>query len=175
MDRVTKTYISTRRFLGQVVALCLIVCLVAIGSANAADAGRAKRVLMISTGSRFALGFTLVEQVAVDRLRQVRPSQIELYSEHLDIIRFSKKSYQRLFRSYLNEEYAEYPPDILVLFYVGNLGISEKLLRQIFPGVPIVVAGFTEEDVPAGQLRSHVSGLAQRADAGGTIELILRL
>ena len=69
----------------------------------------------------------------------------------------------------------QHPPDLLILFYVGNLVVAQKLLGQIFPGVPIVAAGLTEEEVPVGRLSNHLSGLAQRVDARGTIDLILRL
>jgi two-component system, LuxR family, sensor kinase FixL len=155
-------------------ALCAICCLMTM-EARGADDGRPKRVLMISTGSRFSPGFPVAEQGALDTLRQARPGQIEFYAEHLDIIRFPSESYHRLFRDYLYEKYAQYPPDLLILFYVGNLVASQKLLGQIFPGVPIVVAGLTEEEVPVGRLSSHLSGLAQRIDARGTIDLILRL
>src|SRR5262249_37742544 len=63
----------------------------------------------------------------------------------------------------------------LILFYVGNLLVAQKLLSQIFPGVPIVAAGLTEEEIPIGRLSKNLSGLAQRVDASGTIDLILRL
>src|SRR5262245_40908771 len=129
---------------------------------------------MISTGSRFSPGFPIAEQSAIDALRQARPGQIEFYAEHLDIIRFSSDSYHRLFHNYLYEKYAQYPPDLLILFYVGNLLVAQRLLGQIFPGVPIVAAGLTEE-IPIGRLSKNLSGLAQRVDASGTIDLILRL
>src|SRR5262249_58146212 len=86
---------------------------------------------------------------------------------------FSSDSYHRLFHDYLYEKYAQYPPDLLILFYVGNLLVAQKLLVQIFPGVPIVAAGLTEEEIPIGRLSKNLGGLAQRVDASGTIDLIL--
>src|SRR5262245_66040921 len=118
---------------------------------------------MISTGSRFSPGFPIAEQSAIDALRQARPGQIEFYAEHLDIIRFSSDSYHRLFHDYLYEKYVQYPPDLLILFYVGNLLVAQKLLGQVFPGVTIVAAGLTEEEMPIGRLRNSLRGLAQRS------------
>jgi len=175
MDRIAKTYVSTLRCLGRLVALCIVVCLVAVSSADATDAGRAKRVLMISTGSRLAPGFGLVEQKIFDTLQQLGSRRIEFYSEYLDIIRFPSASYQRLFRDYLHEKYADQHPDLLILNYVGNLVVAEKFLRQLFPGVRVVLAGLTEEEVSAGQFGNDVSGIVQRTDLRGTMELILRL
>jgi PAS domain S-box-containing protein len=175
MDQTDTSHVLTAHFLRPLVALCVILFLVAISSANAADAGRAKRVLMISTGSRLSPGFGIVEQRIFDTLRQLEQGRIEFYSEYLDIIRFSSESYQRLFRDYLHEKYADQRPDLLILNYVGNLVVAEKFLGQLFPGVRVVLAGLTEEEIPAGELGSHVSGLAQRTDLRGTMELILRL
>jgi PAS domain S-box-containing protein len=175
MDRVIRTYTPTRRSLGPSVALCLIVCLLAVSSANAADAERAKRVLMVSTGSRISPGFGLVERKIFDTLQQLGSRRIEFYSEYLDIIRFPSASYQRLFRDYLHEKYADQPPDLLILNYVGNLVVAEKFLRQLFPGVRVVLAGLTEEEVSAGQFGNDVSGIVQRTDLRGTMDLILRL
>jgi PAS domain S-box-containing protein len=175
MHRPYKSPRSTLRFLGRLVATCEIIFLAALGSANAADAGPAKHVLLISTGGRSGPGFTLIEQSALDRLRQLSSQSIDSYSESLDIVRFPSESYHRLFRGYLSEKYNEYPPDLVILFYVGKLTVAQNLLGQLFPAVPVVVAGLTEEDVSLGQFGKRVSGFAQRADARGTIELILRL
>ena len=140
-----------------------------------AEGARVKRVLIVSTGSSFAPGFRLAEQTAVDTLRRLESGPMEFYSESLDIVRFPSDSYSRLFRNYLGEKYVDYPPDLVLLIYVGNLGLAEKLLKELFPGVPIVVIGLTEEKISPAQLGIHLTGLAQRSDPRGTIELVLRL
>ncbi len=131
--------------------------------------------MVISTGSRFSPGFALVEQSALDRMAKLGPGRIDFYSEYLDIIRFPSESYQRIFRAYLRDKYADNRPDLLMLFYVGNLGIAATLLHQLFPEVPVVVAGFTEEKFATLRLGSLVSGFAQNVDPRATMELLLRL
>jgi hypothetical protein len=130
---------------------------------------------MISPGNRFAPGFAVAEQSALETLRQLESGQMEFYSESLNIVRFPSESYHRLFRNYLSEKYVNYPPDIVLLIYVDNLGLAEKLLKELFPGVPIVVVGLTEEKIHAAQLGNNLTGLAQRSDPRGTMELVLRL
>jgi hypothetical protein len=120
--------------------------------------------MVISTGSRFSPGFALIEQSALDTMTKLGPGPIDFYSEYLDIIRFPSESYQRIFRNYLREKYADNPPDLLMLFYVGNLGIAATLLQQLFPEVPVVVGGFTEEKFATDRLGSLVSGFAQNVD-----------
>ena len=155
--------------------LCAIGCLTETIDSHAAESTRPKRVLMISTGSRVSPGFPLAEQTAVDTLRQLESGPMEFYSESLDIVRFPSDSYNRLFRNYLGEKYVDYPPDLVLLIYVGNLGLAEKLLKELFPGVPVVVIGLTEEKISPAQPGTYLNGLAQRSDPRGTIELMLRL
>ena len=155
-------------------ALCALLIFAAATLASGADSDRPKRVLIISTGSRLAPGFMLVDQQLTQALAKV-PTPIETYAENLDIGRFPTERFGRIFSDYLTEKYAEQPPDLIILVYVGNLGIAGKLLQQRFPGTPVVVAGFTEEEVGRGQFGPLVSGVAQRVDPRATLDLIVRL
>jgi two-component system, LuxR family, sensor kinase FixL len=155
-------------------ALCALFIFAAVTLASAADSDRPKRVLIISTGSRLAPGFMVVDQQLIQALAKI-PTPIETYAENLDIGRFPTERFGRIFSEYLTEKYAEQPPDLIILVYVGNLGIAGKLLQQIFPGTPVVVAGFTEEEVGTDQFGPLVSGVAQRVDPRATLDLIFRL
>jgi PAS domain S-box-containing protein len=132
-------------------------------------------VLIIATGSRLAPGFILVDQQLLQALGNIPAVRVETYAENLDVVRFSSERYQRIFSDYLAVKYAEFPPDLVILVYVGNLGITGKVLPKLFPGTPIVVAGLTEEEFRPNQFGPLVSGLAQRIDARASLELILRL
>ena len=174
MDRLYPSLIQRFRC-WTIYALCAIVCLIVTGSAHAADGARAKRALLISTGSRLSPGFALVDQGVLEALEKIPSGPVETYAENLDILRFPTERFQRIFTEYLTEKYAEQPPDLIILVFVGNLGIAGQLLQQLFPGTPVIVAGFTEEEVPLDQFGSLVSGIAQRVDPRATLELILRL
>lgn len=43
----------------------------------------------------------------------------------------SQESYQRLFLDFLRDKYTDDPPDLIMLTYVGNLGVAEKLLEKL--------------------------------------------
>src|SRR5688572_13634955 len=155
-------------------ALCALFISAGVTLASGADSDRPKRVLIISTGSRLAPGFMLVDQQLTRALAKV-PMPIETYAENLDIGRFPAERFGKIFSEYLTEKYAEQPPDLIILVYVGNLGIAGKLLQQLFPGTPVVVAGFTEEEVGTDQFGPFVSGIAQRVDPRATLDLMVRL
>ena len=53
-------------------------------AAEAAD-GAAKRVLLVSTGSRLSPGFNIVDQQILQALRAVKSVRIDAYAENLDI------------------------------------------------------------------------------------------
>jgi len=59
-------------------ALCALFFFALVNTAVGGEATPAKRVLMLSTGNRFSIGFPIVEQNAVDKLRQLRRSVLEL-------------------------------------------------------------------------------------------------
>jgi signal transduction histidine kinase len=168
---------SKIRHLGcwAIYALCVIGCPIVTSAAHAAEAARGKRVLIISTGSRLSPGFALVDQGVLEALGKIPSVRVETYAENLDILRFPTERFQRIFKEYLTEKYAEQPPNLIIFVFVGNLGIAGELLQQLFPGTPVIVAGFTEEEVPLEQFGSLVSGIAQRVDPRGTLELIFRL
>src|SRR5262245_20549670 len=141
---------SKIRYLGcwAIYALCAIGCPIVTSAAHAAESPQAKRVLIISTGSRLSPGFALVDQGVLEALGKIPSPRIETYAENIDILRFPTDRFQRIFSEYLTEKYAEQPPDLIILVFVGNLGIAGELLQQLFPETPVIVAGFTEEEVP---------------------------
>ena len=130
---------------------------------------------MISTGSRFSVGFPVVEENALARRRELYAGRLEVYGEFLDIIRFPSERYQRVFQDYLRDKYASDAPDLVILIYVENLRVAENLLEKIFPRTPVVPVGLTEEEFPTGSLGDRTTGVAQRSAPGGTMELMLRL
>jgi PAS domain S-box-containing protein len=174
MNRVGKTYISTLHFLSWIMALCIVVFPVAVSFANAADAGRAKRVLMLFSGSQFAPGSALVEQ-SVQQVLQKGPQPVDFYAEYLDANRLPSESHYQLFRKYLQEKYAHNPPDVIVTFLILNFELAGRLPAELFPGIPMVLGALTEEEVPREGFGNHVTGVVQRIDFAGALELILKL
>ena len=73
----TARHIPNRPFrsLARWIGLSLLVVFTTLANANGADSGRAKRVVMISTGSRFSPGFALIEQSALDTRRNSAPAE----------------------------------------------------------------------------------------------------
>ncbi|HEY7319789.1 MAG TPA: ATP-binding protein [Candidatus Binatia bacterium] len=174
MDEADKGSVITLHFAQWLAVLWAIAFFTAVSSANAADAGRAKRVLMLFSGSQFAPGSALVEQ-SVQQVLQKRPQPVDFYAEYLDANRLPSESHYQLFRKYLQEKYAHNPPDVIVTFLILNFELAGRLPAELFPGIPMVLGALTEEEVPREGFGNHVTGVVQRIDFAGALELILKL
>jgi hypothetical protein len=154
-------------------ALCASLLLLA-GSAFA-QADTVKRVLLISTGSRLAPGYLLVDQQILAALQRIPATQVQIYGENLDLLLFTEERYQQIFRDYLAEKYLERPPDLVVLVFVGRVEIPGKVLGELFPNTPTILAGFVEEEVTPQQFGGRFGGILQWTDPQASLELMLRL
>ena len=128
----------------------------------------------VLSGSQFAPGSALVEKSVQQVLQQGLPT-VEFYAEHLDANRFPEERHYRLFREYLQEKYAQNPPEVIVAFLITKFELAGRLPAELFPGIPVVVGALTEEEVPREGFGNHVTGVVQRIDFAGALELILKL
>ena len=110
-------------------ALCAVVCLIVTVGVDAADeTERAKRVLLISTGSRLSPGFALVDQGVLEALGKIPSGRVETYAENLDILRFPTERFQQIFTE---EQPLEVRTDSVPMFdwrALKRWGISEGQL-----------------------------------------------
>jgi PAS domain S-box-containing protein len=134
----------------------------------------AKRVLMVFAATRIGPGFATVQQTLVEALTK-SPVPIDITVENLATERFPNERSQKIFNDYLLEKYGDQPPDLIVLVFIGNLELPVRALRNIFPRIPIIVTGQTDEPLRPEQLGAHVGGFIQRPSPAGTLDLILRL
>ena len=129
---------------------------------------------MLFSGSQFAPGSVLVEKSVQQVLQQGSPT-VEFYAEHLDASRFPEERHYRLFREYLQEKYAQNPPDVIVAFLITKFELAGRLPAELFPGIPVVLGALTEDEVPDEGFGNRVTGVVQRIDFQGALELILKL
>ena len=129
---------------------------------------------MLFSGSQFAPGSALVEQ-SVQQVLQKGPQAVEFYAEYLDASRFPEESHYQLFREYLQEKYAQSPPDVIVTFLIVKFELAGRLPAELFPGIPVVLGALTEDEVPDKGFGNQVTGVVQRIDFRSALELILKL
>ena len=117
----------------------------------------------------------LVDQHLIEALGKITSVPVEIHAENLDLVRFPAERSRRIFSEYLEAKYAQNPPDLVILVYVSNLTDFGKVLSEVFPRIPIIAAGFTEESLRPDQFGLSFTGFAERVDPSGTLELMRRL
>src|SRR5688572_17230278 len=125
-------------------ALAVLFVVTLMPGAVFAQEERPKRVLILSTGTRLAPGFMLVDQPIVKALRSLPAARIEILAENLDIIRSPEDRARQILTDYLGAKYAQHPPDLVILVFVGHLQVTVEALQALFPRTALIVAGFTE-------------------------------
>jgi len=94
-------------------AVCALSLWLTVDIARGAEQSPAKRVLIVSTGSRLSPGFALIDQGVLKALEKLPSGQVETYGENIDILRFPDERFQRIFTGYLTAKYAAQPPDLI--------------------------------------------------------------
>jgi len=94
--------------------MCVIASLVAMAGAPAAAAENGRNVLVLYSSTR-----ALPQNIISDRgLREAleRPAKprVEVFTEYLDVPRFSGETYVRTVAAFLREKYSSRPPDVIV-------------------------------------------------------------
>jgi len=91
--------------------ICALFFLVAAAGAYGAEAEPAKRVLIISTGSRFSPGFARADRAVLEALGKLPLTATEIYGENLDLLLFPSDRFAKIFGDFLKEKYAAQRPD----------------------------------------------------------------
>ena len=100
---------------------------------------------------------------------------VEIYSEHLDLLRFVDAPHQENLAAYLRAKYADRRIDLIVVIGSSAFNFITERGEAIFPGVPIVFTSVGITRIEERPLRRTVTGIAVKRDYGDTIDVILRL
>jgi len=100
---------------------------------------------------------------------------VEIYSEHLDLLRFVDAPHQDNLSAYLRAKYAGRRIDLIVVISSSAFNFIMERGEAIFPGVPIVFTSVGITRIEKSALNRTVTGVAVKRDYGDTIDVILRL
>src|SRR5688572_14690148 len=117
----------------------------------------------------------LVDRYLLEALGNIPSLPVEVHAENMDLVRFPVERSQRIFSEYLEGKYAQYPPDLIILVYVSHLATLGKVLSELFPRIPTIAAGFTEESLRPEQFGLSFTGFAHRVNPSATLQLMQRL
>ncbi len=159
--------LKSKPLLRPLIILALSVCL-----AQVAVAGQpTPNVLVLYAYSRL-----MPATIEVDHgLNTAIGDASNLYTEFLDIPRFSGGYYDQTIVNYLRGKYAERPIDVVVAAGIEALMFVLHQRGQLFPNAPVVYLGVTPYDLRSHALPADIVGVVDEYDFVSTVEHALRL
>jgi signal transduction histidine kinase len=159
------------------VAAALVTALVLLLSQTMAAAPRTevRRVLVFNDlGSIASPGYAAIDQAIFVGL-QKSLYQIEFYNENLETTLFSDRASQREFRNSYARKYRDRRPDVIIAVGQDSFKFMVESHETVFPNVPIIFCGSTEEMLAEMKVDSHFSGVWAVAAPEDTLNSALQL
>lgn len=100
---------------------------------------------------------------------------VRLSVEYMDTKRSSSFRTANAFNNYFKEKYANHRPDIILCSDDDALAFILRRRRDFFQDVPVVFCGVNDPELPDAEANIHVTGVFEKVDISGTVDLILRL
>ncbi|MFP4373285.1 MAG: PAS domain S-box protein [Spirochaetaceae bacterium] len=145
----------------------------AVGDHVAAGSRPPRALLLHSYDEEYRWSATMNETIKA-HLRGEFP-QIEIYVEYLDAKRYDAAGVAPSFRELLAAKYAATPPDIVAVTDNPAFELLLESGRDIFGDTPVVFAGINDYSPRSHDGYPGMTGVAERADIRGTVELAMAL
>jgi two-component system, LuxR family, sensor kinase FixL len=147
-----------------------------VGIAFAFDSSTPEKSVLVLCGERSDLpAIQAVEENLREVFHSSRSPRIELFSEYLDLARFSGDQQEKALVSYLQARYAGRRIDLVVPVAGSALEFALTRREELFPAVPMVFCAMDQRELEPLALPADVTGIIGHFDIERTIELILQL
>jgi two-component system sensor kinase FixL len=100
---------------------------------------------------------------------------VEVFTEALDLVRFSGSDFEPELVSFLRSKYDRLDVDALVAFGKPALAFANRHRDDIWPGAPIVFANVYEDELAGVTLAPATTGAPVRFDIVGLLDMATRL
>ena len=155
--------------------LCVIVCLSVTSAVHAADAGRAKRVLMVHSFGSSAPPFTTHSTAFETTLTQEMGNRVDLDEISLDNARYGQPDMEEPFVEFLLKRLAKWQPDLVVPIGSPAGRFVVKFRDRLFPGTPVIYTGMDRRTVPPDAITKNATLVGEDFDLAGLVEDILQI
>lgn len=166
------------RIAGVAAAIRTGLCALTILFATARVAGGAEppRVLMLFANDRLLPANRQVDQGFRQTLDPTgNQSGVTIFSEFLDIPRFTGSEHEQMMEEYLQRRYRNLPPDVLVVLGVEALDFWFARRDVLFPNTPVVFGGVGVEELRSLDGASGVTGLPMEMTVAPVVESLLAM
>jgi len=157
--------------------LCAILfaALAASNICSADDVDRSSRVLILYPYDERIPATNITGESARHRLIEATGGKIDLFSEFLDLSRFSEDKHVARMAHYRSEKYVDHRPDVIIALGEESAKFIITNRDAISPGARIVVCGFSSETAKQLNLPDDVVGAFSEFDITKTFEMAAHL
>jgi PAS domain S-box-containing protein len=145
------------------------------GAATAAAQAQHKSVLIIYDENRDFPGLVLLDQNLTSTLKAGTTGQLDIYSEYMDLSRFSDENHRKLLRDFYQQKYQGKKIDLILTVMGPSLNFMLEYGDELFPRTPIVFCGIDKREIEGRNLGPNVTGVLVKRVFKPTLELALRL
>ena len=167
-------YTSVRGWGGMLYAI-LFAALAGSGICSADDVARSSRVLILYPYDERIPATNIVGESARRRLLEVTGGRIDLFSEFLDLSRFSEDAHVARMAHYLAQKYVDRRPDLVIALGEEATNFIVANRDTIAPAARIIVCGFSAAAAMQLNLPDDVVGAFSEFDIRKTLEMATRL
>ena len=158
----------------SIYALLAIVCLILTSGAHAAEAGPAKRVLMVHSFGSTAPPFTTHSTAFETTLTQDMGKRIDLDQVSLDMARYAQPDMEEPFVEFLLKRLAKWHPDLVVPVGSPAGRFVAKYRDRLFPQTPVIYTGMDLRTLPPGAFQ-NATFVGESFNLAGLVEDILQV
>jgi hypothetical protein len=137
-----------------------------------------KKVLILYSEDRAHPAHELTDRGIRSAFRSNKLFKGQLYTEYLDMSRFSGPANARVFADYLGRKYAGIKIDTIITVYLAALDFLTGKEGNVFPGVPIVACEIDRsiaENLERSPLRHLITGVILGDNAEGVLDSAFRM
>ena len=155
-------------------AFCAIAFLIATSGAHAAEAGSAKRVLVVHSFGSSAPPFTTHSTAFETTLTQELGKRVDLDEVSLDMARYSQPDMEEPFVEFLLKRQAKWHPDLVVPIGSPAGRFVAKFRHRLFPQTPVIYTGMDRRTLPPDAFE-NATFVGEDFNLAGLIEDILQV
>jgi len=162
----------------KITPLCLIFLLLLSSSGLASSPKETKRVLLLYSEEKADPAHELTDQGIRAVFRSNQMFNVLLYTEYLDLTRFSGPGYTHAVAEYLRRKYAATKIDVIISVYPAALDFLMGEGVNVFSGVPVVVCEIlrsSAENLDRSPWRRFTTGVILGDNIAGLLDSVFRL
>ena len=158
-------------------ALLLLLALGLLAPAAVAEEPEAPKTILILLPDQPILPTSTLQMAKGVRAPLVSAwgPRVSIHSEYVDVDRYQEADVERRVRDAFRAKYAGVTLDAIVALGPSPLGFLARWGRNLWPGVPVVVAAVDELGLARLELPPRATAIPMRYDVEGTVGLALRL